>query len=65
MKEAMISLSEKILTIQGDGDYEAASKWVKEKGNIGEELQKDLDRVNEAGIPVDIVFDQGVNNLNL
>jgi hypothetical protein len=65
MKKAMLSLSEKILTIQGDGDYEKASAWVKEKGKITDELQKDLDKVNEAGIPVDIRFDQGLKNLGL
>jgi hypothetical protein len=65
MKKAMLSLSEKILVIQGDGDYEKASAWINEKGKITEELQKDLDKVNEAGIPVDIRFDQGLKNLGL
>lgn len=65
MKKAMLSLSEKILTIQGDGDYEKASAWVKEKGQITDELQKDLDTVNDAGIPVDIRFNQGLKNLGL
>jgi hypothetical protein len=65
MKEAMNTLSEKILKIQGDGNYEEAKKWVEEKGKIGEDLQKDLDRVNDAGIPVDIVFEQGLAQLGL
>jgi hypothetical protein len=59
MKDAMLSLSERILKIQGDGDYEAARKMIEEKGFIREELQKDLDRIGEAGIPRDIVFVQG------
>jgi hypothetical protein len=59
MKEAMLSLSELVLKIQGDGDYEAAGKMLEEKGFIREELQKDLDRIGEAGIPRDIVFVQG------
>ncbi len=65
MKEAMNSLTEKILVIQGDGNYEEAKKWVEEKGKIGDELQKDLDKVNEAGIPVDIVFEQGLKTIGL
>ena len=65
MKEAMNSLTEKILVIQGDGNYEEAKKWVEEKGKIGDELQKDLDKVNEAGIPVDIVFEQGLITIGL
>jgi hypothetical protein len=59
MKEAMFSLSEYILKIQGDGDYETAKKWIEEKGMIGEELKKDLDRIGSAGIPRDIIFEQG------
>ncbi|MEA2041931.1 MAG: Zn-dependent hydrolase [Bacteroidota bacterium] len=65
MKEAMTSLSEKILILQGDGNYTDALKWVNEKGKIDGELEKDLNRVNDAGIPVDIIFDQGLDNLEL
>ncbi len=65
MKEAMTSLTNKILTIQGDGDYEAAKKWVETKGVIDENLKKDLARINEAGIPMDIVFKQGLQKLGL
>ncbi|MCF6365652.1 MAG: Zn-dependent hydrolase [Bacteroidales bacterium] len=65
MKEAMNSLTEKILVIQGDGNYAEAKKWIEEKGKIGEELKKDLEKVNEAGIPVDIVFEQGLKELGL
>jgi len=65
MREAMKSLTEKILVIQGDGNYDEAKKWIEEKGIISEELQKDLDKVNEAGIPLDIVFEQGPKELGL
>ncbi len=64
-KEAMESLMQKIIYIQGDGDYEAAKKWVAEEGVIRPQLREDLDRLNTAGIPVDIVFDQGKENLGL
>jgi hypothetical protein len=59
MKEAMLTTSELILKIQGDGDYATAKKLIEEQGFIREELQKDLDRIGEAGIPRDIVFGQG------
>ena len=59
MKEAMLSSSEQILKIQGDGDYATAKKLIEEQGFIRDELQKDLDRIGEAGIPRDIVFEQG------
>ncbi|MEJ2005881.1 MAG: Zn-dependent hydrolase [Cyclobacteriaceae bacterium] len=65
MKEAMNSLSEDILRLQGDGDYEGAALLVEEKAVIGPELQGDLDRLEALGIPVDIVFAQGVDVLGL
>lgn len=65
MKEAMNALSEKILTLQGNGDYEGVAQLVVEKGKIGEVLQAELDRLSEENIPVDIVFEQGVEVLGL
>ena len=59
MKKAMFDLSETVLKVQGDGDYETAKQMLKEKGFIREALQTDLDRIGEAGIPRDIVFEQG------
>ncbi|NOY95818.1 MAG: Zn-dependent hydrolase [Chlorobi bacterium] len=65
MKDAMLSLSEMILKIQGDGDFEAAKRLLQEKGAIRGQLQKDLDRITQAGIPRDIVFEQGAEVLGL
>ncbi len=65
MQECMVALMQDILYIQGDGDYEGAKKWLKEKGVVLPMLQADLDRINASGIPVDIVFNQGASNLNL
>ncbi len=65
MQEAMVALSRRILVIQGDGDYEAAQALMNEKGVVPETLQADLDRLSEAGIPVDIVFEQGLEVLGL
>ena len=61
----MNSLSERILTLQGDGDYDGVGNLLDEMGIIGPALQHDLDRVSEAGIPRDIVFEQGVKILGL
>ncbi|MEN8117858.1 MAG: Zn-dependent hydrolase [Bacteroidota bacterium] len=65
MKQAMLDLSNTILKIQGDGDYDTAKAMIEEKGFIREALQKDLDRIGEAGIPRDIVFEQGAEVLGL
>ena len=63
MREAMAGLGELILTLQGDGDYEGAGRLLSEKGVVPASLQADLDRLAELGIPVDIVFEQGVDVL--
>jgi Peptidase family M49 len=60
MQQAVNSLSENILRLQGDGDYEAVVGFVDKYGSLGETLQQDLDRVGQAGIPVDVVFEQGL-----
>lgn len=65
LKEAMNSLSEIILTLQGDGDYDGVAQLVAEKVVIKDQLQADLDKLASLGIPVDIVFDQGVDILGL
>jgi hypothetical protein len=59
MTDAMISLSEEILTMQGDGNYKKAKETLAKMGTIRPALQADLDRIAEAGIPRDIVFEQG------
>jgi hypothetical protein len=59
MKEASKGLTEKILKLQGDGNYDEVSKWVETDGKISPQLQADLDRVNKQGIPSDIYFEQG------
>lgn len=65
MQVAMISLSNLILTIQGDGDYARATELVNSMGKIGTELQADLDRLTAANIPVDVYFEQGREVLGL
>ena len=65
MRQAMNDLSELILTLQGNGDYEGVAQFVEQYGNIGPELQRDLDRVNASGIPVDVVFEQGRSVLGM
>src|SRR5699024_7956307 len=65
MQDAVKSLSHLILTLQGNGDYAGVAKLVKEKGKIGPPLQKDLNRLEKANIPVDIIFEQGADVLEL
>lgn len=65
MQEAMNALSERILVLQGEGDYEGVSQLVQEKAIIQPDLQSDLERISAKGIPVDIVFEQGIEVLGL
>ena len=65
MEQAMNGLSELVLTLQGNGDYEGVKKLYAEKGIIPAHLQKDLDRLQSKNIPVDIVFEQGPSQLGL
>jgi hypothetical protein len=63
MSAAVASLSERILTLQGTGDYETVKQWFAEKGQINDQLARSLQRINDAGIPVDVIFEQGIKYL--
>jgi hypothetical protein len=65
MEEAIAALSRLMLTLQGDGDYAGAVEFTNKSGVIGERLQSDLDRLTRANIPVDITFNQGVDQLGI
>ncbi len=65
MKDATISLMQKILYIQGDGDYKTAKEWVEKEGIVKSQLQEDLDKLNASDIPVDIIFKQGPQMIGL
>jgi len=58
-------LSERILTFQGDGDYDGVDAFVEQYGQLGPGLQSALDRLAEAGIPTDITFIQGKEVLGI
>lgn len=65
LRQATNELSEKILRLQGDGDKKAVADFVERYGKIGPTLRQDLDRINAANIPVDVVFRQGFDVLGL
>jgi len=57
--EAVDGLSNRILMLQGDGDYEATGAFLEQYGQMPDFLADDLARAGEAGIPVDIRLIQG------
>jgi len=65
MNTAIKELSDLLLTLQGDGNYQGVVKLTKEKGMITPQLQQDLDKLSKANIPVDVVFEQGASVLGL
>ena len=62
---AMNDLSSLILTLQGNGDKNSVAALQKDKAVVKPDLQKDLGQLEEKGIPVDIVFEQGIDVLGL
>src|SRR5690606_23249844 len=63
--EVVDMLSEQILRFQGDGDYAGVGAFFERYGRIGPDLRADLDRLQDAQIPVDVTFEQGVAVLGL
>lgn len=64
-RNAMNELSSLILTLQGDGNKAGVEQLSKEKGIIKPDLQNDLNKLKQKGIPVDIIFEQGTGVLGL
>ncbi len=62
-EDSMNKLSNLIITLQGNGNKAVVEKTQKENAKIPAPLQADLDRLTKKGIPVDIVFEQGVDVL--
>lgn len=60
MRAAVRDLAGRILVLQGDGDHAGAGALLASHGVIRPELADDLARINTAGIPVDVVFEQGL-----
>ena len=65
MTAAIDSLSELILTLQGNGDYDGVEQLVAKSGVINSGLAEDLASLEKANIPVDITFKQGKKVLGL
>lgn len=65
MVDAMNQLSAHILELQGNGNYQEVASFVEKETQIDAELQSDLDRLSQLGIPVDVVFEQGKAVLGL
>ena len=63
--KAVNDLSREILTLQGNGDKAAVEEIAQVKGQMPADLKSDLESLVEKGIPVDLVFEQGLDVLSL
>lgn len=64
-KDAANAWASVILVFQGNGDYDGAKKYLETNAVINPELQKELDKLKTANIPVDIIFEQGKDVLGI
>lgn len=54
MEQAVSDLTHDILVLQGDGDKQAVTDFINKYGKLDEHVTRALDRIEAAGIPVDI-----------
>ena len=64
-EHAIKGLSNDLLVLQGNGDYDKVAEFVARQGNVSAQLQADLNRLDAINIPVDIVYQQGKQELGL
>jgi hypothetical protein len=65
MRKVISDLAGELLRLQGNGNVADVKAVLNSRGVIGASLQMDLKRIEKAGIPVDLVFDQGIKTLGL
>jgi hypothetical protein len=63
MQSAINAYCDKVLTIQGDGDYAGAVAFLSKAGEMDPQLKTDIAGLASADIPTDIVFKQGIQVL--
>jgi len=63
MRAAVDELAGQILRFQGDGDYAGVTRFMSQRGRLSPVVQQDLARLGSRGIPVDVVFEQGLEVL--
>lgn len=65
MKKVISDLATELLILQGNGDALGVKDILDSRGVIGNSLAIDLKRIEVSGIPVDLVFNQGIETLGL
>jgi len=63
MQKAVDAFSDKVLELQGNGDYDGVTAFLPTPEQMDPQLKKDLATLASADIPTDIVFKQGMDVL--
>ncbi|MDA3819567.1 MAG: Zn-dependent hydrolase, partial [Candidatus Delongbacteria bacterium] len=65
MKEVVSDFCGFLIKTEGHGNYEYAKLMVQQKAKVDETLGSDIERVNQANVPKDVIFEQGKEILGL
>ena len=64
IRSAVEKMAARILTLQGDGDYAGVVSWYR-SATTASNIRPDLDRIQAEGIPIDVIYEQGLEVLGL
>ncbi|MEN8119447.1 MAG: Zn-dependent hydrolase [Bacteroidota bacterium] len=56
LQEAIPEIINKVITIQGDGNYEAAREFINSNSEFSKDLLKSLNKLSDNQVPIDILF---------
>ncbi len=62
-RAALEGWTAEVIAMEGNGDYDAAKAYAEKNGKVRQDLAADLKKIEEANIPVDIVYNQGADVL--
>ncbi|MBL7811740.1 MAG: Zn-dependent hydrolase [Bacteroidetes bacterium] len=65
MRGVIKELAGQLLMLQGDGNADGVKSLLASKAVVASPLADDLKKIEKAGVPVDLVFEQGVDVLGL
>jgi hypothetical protein len=65
MKKVISNLAQELLVLQGEGNKDGVTDMLNTRALVSETLGKDLKSIEKAGIPVDLMFEQGTDVLGL
>lgn len=65
MRQVISDLAAELLMLQGNGDVAGVKTMLAIRGGIDTSMMIDLKRIEKAGIPIDLIFDQGIATLGL